>query len=512
MVMPGKMPGIYSKRGINMEKSYVEYMKEISSQELFEGLLAYGMFADKLPPVFTSESFFSYCVNYSPVFESKSTDYIRFNSMRNTNVPRQLGIPTPMNYYRLCKELEQDWNDIKDVFIKNTSNDSYKVSRIHLRKRFDSTSLFEMNYNDWKNDGNPTDDMLIGNRYIVQADISTCFPSIYSHSIPWAVAGKEFAKAHKSNEFWWNRVDLCCRNIKSQETLGLLIGPHASNLVSELVLSSIDKELVAKGWRYIRNIDDYTCYVESLELAQQFLVDLNNQLNKYNLLLNHKKTQIEELPMAMTKHWVRKLNAFRFDSANDLVKYKDVKAYFDLAIELMNEVGDAAILKYAIKVLSKKELTFNAKEYFIKECLHIAIIYPYLLSVVEHTVFDKFDITKDLICNFSNAIFNDGIKYANYEACCYAMYYALKYEFTLKDILAEDIIELDDCLIKLFGYYYFKCNDDSKLDLFINDAKNLNNQEFDRNWLFVYEVLDEKELKGDWKKIKKKKVSFVKGI
>ena len=44
-----------------MDKKYTDFMDEISSDELYEGLLAYGFFAEKLPPVFTAIPFFNYC-------------------------------------------------------------------------------------------------------------------------------------------------------------------------------------------------------------------------------------------------------------------------------------------------------------------------------------------------------------------------------------------------------------------------------------------------------------------
>ena len=42
-----------------MIKNYSEFMNEISPSDLFEGLLGYGLFADKLPPIFTSTFFLS---------------------------------------------------------------------------------------------------------------------------------------------------------------------------------------------------------------------------------------------------------------------------------------------------------------------------------------------------------------------------------------------------------------------------------------------------------------------
>ena len=39
-----------------MEKKYTEYLEEISSDELYEGLLGHGMFANKFDPGFFDEA------------------------------------------------------------------------------------------------------------------------------------------------------------------------------------------------------------------------------------------------------------------------------------------------------------------------------------------------------------------------------------------------------------------------------------------------------------------------
>lgn len=44
-----------------VNKSYADFMDELSDDELYEGLLAYGFFAEKLPPIFTSVHFYDYC-------------------------------------------------------------------------------------------------------------------------------------------------------------------------------------------------------------------------------------------------------------------------------------------------------------------------------------------------------------------------------------------------------------------------------------------------------------------
>ena len=75
-----------------MEKKYANFLDEITADELYEGLLGYGMFANKLPV-----PFFDYCQANNPHFSDKWQDYIYYSSMRNVNIPRALGIPTKLS-------------------------------------------------------------------------------------------------------------------------------------------------------------------------------------------------------------------------------------------------------------------------------------------------------------------------------------------------------------------------------------------------------------------------------
>ena len=356
-----------------MEKKYCDFLDEISSDDLYEGLLGYGLFANKLPPVFTAEHFYAYCKNNNPEFSTTSEHgYVLYSSMRNTNLPRLFGIPTPMMYQGLCAVLRDNWDTLKRFFHSQTDDNEYRISRIHLRKMCDEKALFEMNYKDWRVDGNPETDLLIfqnrANKFLVHADISTCFPSIYSHAIPWALVGKEEAKKNRNaKDLYYNKIDTACYHMKNGETHGLLIGPHTSNLLSELILTKIDKALYQKGYRFFRNIDDYSCYVSSNEMAQCFLRDLEEELRVYDLALNHKKTVIQPLPLAITESWVHRLNSVQLVAGYGKTSYEEINTYLDTAIAIANETSNAAVLKYAIKRLASMNLTPNAKSMEPKE-------------------------------------------------------------------------------------------------------------------------------------------------
>ena len=210
----------------------------------------------------------------------------------------------------------------------------------------------------------------IRNKYRVDADISSCFPSIYSHALSWALAGKEEAKKNKNDKsIWYNILDFYSRNIKNEETNGLLIGPHSSNLLSEIVLCCIDKELSDK-YQYIRNIDDFTCFVETEDDAEHFLLDLNDTLKDYELSLNTKKTRITRLPLNSDTDWVSSLNSFFIgdtytDDHKIVFKKQRLKAYLDLSISLANKTENCAVYTYAIKTIANTLLGKEAKEYYI---------------------------------------------------------------------------------------------------------------------------------------------------
>ena len=518
-----------------MKKSYSDCMDELTAEMLYDGLLGYGLFAEKLPPIFTSEDFCTYCKSMSYSFAAKDHDYITFEVMRNTNIPRVFSIPNPMAYARLCGFLRDHWNEIKEHLKKQTIGQKHKISRIHIRRILNAEKIFEMIYDEsikventifkmnsenWVTDGSPITELRIGSKYKVSADISTCFPSIYTHALPWAIVGKDQAKNDRIHG-WHNELDKYCQNLRNGETHGIMIGPHASNLISEIILTVIDKRLYEKKFKFIRNIDDYTCFVETYANAQVFIQTLSSLLRYYGLTLNSKKTLIEELPLPDEEDWINKLNLLSTILRKEIVTYKHVQRFLDEAITLFYKNNkNSSILNYAIQILSGITMTNNASLYFIKTVLHFSLILPYLVPVINKYVFTKFSIPQPLITNFSNRLFYNAFIEGNHEQVCYAFYFSIVCDFQLDEFTSGDItnndyfkkiIDCDNCITKLFLYLYCKkfITHSSLTKLFRDHAKELLNSDPDKNWLFIYEILSEGNLQGEWKPLKKAGVSFL---
>lgn len=493
------------------KKTYTQLMDSISSDKLFEGLVGHGLFPEKVPPIFTSKSFYDFCLQANSNFQTSSqSQYIFYESMRNTNVPRMMGIPNPFAYATLCLHLKNYWPKIREYFKNQTDGHSYKKSRIHIRDMKGKKNIFQMNYNKPDIDENPETDLLFNAHYVVYADISQCFPSMYSHALSWAIVSKTFAKAERDPEHWYNKLDFHTRNIKDGETNGFLIGPHVSNLLSEIILTTIDAQL--NKWNYVRRIDDFSCFVKTQADAEAFLVDLNMALKEFGLSLNHKKTQISKLPMGQEESWVRKLNNYFSFSPYGQINNKQIHAFLDFLIDLFKETNNSAVILYAMKMLAKRNIDEKGRQHYVKIIFHLALIYPYLFPHLDEFLFIPFDVPSLEIKKLSSLMYENGIKEKNAESISYSIYFAIKYCFEIDNFNIKEIISISDCVLNTLVWKYSKINNISEAKNALSSlAESLSKNDFDlgRHWVFVYEVLPHEKLNDQWACIKKKKVTFL---
>lgn len=221
------------------------------------------------------------------------------------------------------------------------------------------------------------------------------------------------------------------------------------------------------------------------------------------------------LPNAVTEDWVHVLRGFHFSNHSRL-DYKDVESFLDTAINLMGAANNnQSVLLYAIKMLSGKKLTASARRYFADMASHLTCLYPYLVPSFEDSVIVPVGMDEERIRAVAEILYGQAMEKRDYLTACYALYYGARYEFQLDGVSPERIMDSDDCLLMLFAFLYAEKVDNTDLRQALIEhaesiADNYTEEDFDRYWLFVYEVLSISKLpKGEWKSIKKGKVSFV---
>jgi hypothetical protein len=141
---------------------------------------------------------------------------------------------------------------------------------------------------------------------MVQIDVSKCFDSMYTHSLPWAVLGKEQTKfsLDKSKYTFGGRFDAVMQNLNHKETNGIVIGPEFSRIFAEIILQSVDTELVtqlAEKYKLTHKVD-----YEIFRYVDDFFVFYNDQITQLKIfetlqdILKGKKLNINT---AKIKHY-----------------------------------------------------------------------------------------------------------------------------------------------------------------------------------------------------------------
>ncbi|MFQ6916936.1 MAG: hypothetical protein ACLRR7_04740 [Veillonella rogosae] len=245
------------------------------------------------------------------------------------------------------------------------------------------------------------------------------------------------------------------------------------------------------------------------------------QFKKFDLLLNHKKTQVISLPIGVDNDWKNILRDLPYVNVSEKVKYPQVNTYIDAALKLATNTGNMAILNYAIKKLKSLRLSTPAKILASKRLMHMAVIYPYLLPLMEEYVFDPYQVDINTIKGFSDTIYREAMKVNDYTSLYYAIYFAIHFDFVL-EVFDEDwsraqdyVIESQDCLLLVITWLYFMKQNGGRrratqLRRLNNLAKELKRSDMNRYWLFCYEALTFGNLSGEWQSMKHADISFIK--
>ena len=123
--------------------------------------------------------------------------------------------------------------------------------------------------------------------YVLRCDISDFYPRIYHHRLENAL------RRATDRADIVNRIRDLVSAIAAGPSYGLPVGGPAARLLSELLLNSVDRLLVAEGISFIRFVDDYLIFAESRERAHSALIRLSELLlTNEGLSLQKAKTRI----------------------------------------------------------------------------------------------------------------------------------------------------------------------------------------------------------------------------
>jgi hypothetical protein len=203
---------------------------------------------------------------------------------------RKFSLLHPFIYLHLVSEITSSLEVIKERLLRGTSVRVYTIP---------SLLGHEASNEAWKHFSriDPAKYFLSYGTVAI-ADIYNFYGSIYTHSISWAIHGRDEAK-NKARDFTLlgNRLDKLFQNAQDGQTNGIPVGNVISDLAAELILKDIDEllsptleELNIEAFRYK---DDYRFICKNKKDARVILDKLAISLSiNYGLTLNQPKTKI----------------------------------------------------------------------------------------------------------------------------------------------------------------------------------------------------------------------------
>jgi reverse transcriptase-like protein len=460
-------------------------------------LLERGYFPKELPRPFVTVPFANAIISATAL----PGDFGK-SAVRSSNVPtskmghyslarvglfrRPLSICNPLHYFLLCKEMIQNWPSISPrvagTRLAATAPEFKTVGRAINGKWPQGARAYL------------AQESRLGRRYVLQTDINQFYKSIYTHSIPWALHTKPTAKTNRTLTLLGNKIDYWVRMGQDQQTVGIPIGPDTSLVIAELIMQRSDEELLArlpslKGHRFV---DDYELSFQTRTEAEDAFHILETCLSEYELVLNHMKTQVLELPLPLEAPWVTELRLFSFRSTGS-GQAADLSNYFSRVYSIHASNLDESVLQFAIARL--RSTTIDPANWALFQRLLLLCVvpepacFPYVLEQIITRVNagaapilpELEEIANTLI--ISHSTLKHSSEVANAAWACLAL------GLRLHDKAVDLISQCDDPIVALLALDCEQHGLVSKpLDKILWTSHMTQDSLYDEHWLLAYEA------------------------
>lgn len=455
-----------------------------------DNLIRKGYLPSELPPPYTTESLannLTTITNQINVYRPNKSKCCNYSITRIKHLRRLLGIPNPLQEIRLCQALVDNWTEISNFYSRSMlslsrpmviSNSERALTRSHKYGQIFEEGVLRST----------------SSRYLLRTDISRYYPTLYTHSIPWALHTKALAKVSRGDSLYGNIIDRCVRNTQDEQTIGIPVGPDSSFAISEMISTAIDERLMQmfNNLNGIRYMDDYFLFLGSYSEAEQVLAAFLAILKDFELELNPSKTFILEQPEILDQSWAAELRLFSFRQT-DSRQRNDILDYFNKAFELVRKYPNAYILKYALTRIKSQRVIQDNWSLYEAFLLKSIITEPNVLPIVSQifltysTMGYTFDNTKiknvitEMVCH--HAQFKHGFEIS------WSMWLSRMLGISLADRAVAAISSLDDSVIALIALQ-MRADGlvDGALDLALWRSLMVAGSLYNEYWLLAYEA------------------------
>jgi hypothetical protein len=403
---------------------------------------------------------------------------------KRKHLRRSLSIPNPLIQCILATEIAASWTDLTTFYAQ--SQLSISIPKLSATRAVEGThSLNEQ----------PTlrAQRSVGARYLLKTDIARYYPSIYTHSIPWALHTKQRARADKKYALLGSRLDLWMRESQDKQTGGIPIGPDTSFIIGEVIGTAMDLKLLERmpTLRGTRSIDDYFLYFSTISEAEKCIATLHEIGRDFELDISDDKTEIISLPDSLEPKWKSDLRTLSIRDVAGSQAF-DLLTLYDRAFEYSKAFPSDSVLTYA----AKQTLGANIAEENWMLCeallLKAALAEPTMLSVLGeiYTKFAAFHTDNTALTTLIHSICAYHAPLQQGNEVSWALWLAKEMKIAISKQVAERIVKLDDDVVALAA---LDLNEQGLFDAtgFGKWRSHMQASElYENHWLIAYEALE----------------------
>ena len=270
-----------------------------------------------MPEYFDFERFLKEISEFNSGFDiSKARDddtsHIIYNNKDGKYAWRKFQLVHPVIYLKLVNTIIDNWRFIQDHFKKNKVDKIYSCPIFKRKSKHAKQKKTQiLSYLDEIEKQSIRQSLEF--KYLSKLDITDCYPSVYTHSVAWALHTKPHAKNNRKNSFSQSRmketnlplvgndIDFLLQAMQNGQTNGIPQGSALMDFIAEIILTHIDKLLSDKlicenitEYKILRYRDDYRIFTKERSVNEKIIKILSEVLMDFNFKLNTSKTEIGE--------------------------------------------------------------------------------------------------------------------------------------------------------------------------------------------------------------------------
>lgn len=231
--------------------------------------------------------------------ELENVNYTLLNNKDGKFAWRPFQLIHPALYVALVHKITQEdnWSLITERFDKFQKNERISCQSIPVESETKLSDKSAAITNWWHGIEQKSLELALQYEFVLHTDISNCYGSIYTHSIPWALHTKTFAKQNRGPQHVGNAIDKFLRDMSYGQTNGIPQGSALMNFIAEIVLGYVDLKMTEKindsgikDYEILRYRDDYRIFTNNPQDAEEITKFLTEVLIELGMRLNAHKT------------------------------------------------------------------------------------------------------------------------------------------------------------------------------------------------------------------------------